>query len=182
MTANSFNIQWIVDPSKAVMGEGFHTIFHPKAQRFYELRKAFPKAINYLRNFDADSEYVYCLHFKDGSDEHIYKFGKSRDVLSRIRTLQTGCPYRLELIFLTNFFEEKYFHEWLSTYRRDGEWFKIPLDPDSLTFSFEDFLLFDANISRQEQATLIDQIRNKCYEWGIEAGQSPIILEGELEI
>lgn len=78
--------------------------------------------------------YIYII-----GDQHEYvKVGISKDPNKRVLQLQTGHPDKLTLLF-TEEFEctrkhllriEKYIHRDLGgrSYKKRGEWFKIPLD------------------------------------------------------
>lgn len=52
------------------------------------------------------------------------------DIGSRIKTLQTGCPYEIELIHARpgDIKDEKEIHRKLSTHRASGEWFHMTTD------------------------------------------------------
>ena len=59
-----------------------------------------------------------------------YKVGIADDVKARLSSMQTGCPYPLELIeaWRSNNAskEEKAIHALLSRYNVRGEWFMLP--------------------------------------------------------
>jgi hypothetical protein len=58
------------------------------------------------------------------------KIGKAKDVKSRIATLQTGCPDRLELVKVVRggVDIERGFHQQFAHLRETGEWFRIEGD------------------------------------------------------
>jgi hypothetical protein len=77
---------------------------------------------------------VYCLRCA-GSD--FIKIGETTDVHSRLRTLQTGCPYRLILDFfipteITRPVERK-LHRELAQFKTQFEWFDVP-EPQRTVF------------------------------------------------
>lgn len=150
--------------------EGIKGLRLPKPDRLTLLQKAYPKARRYLRQNNPRGEFVYCIRAISEFDHCMYKFGKAKDVMSRIRQLQTGQPFKLDLVFYTDFFEEKYFHEWLSEYRERGEWFRLWVTPSQLAEAYEQFLLFDANLPRHERLTVLNYIRNRSYEAGLDDG------------
>lgn len=76
---------------------------------------------------------------------YLYKIGITKNVSKRIKQLQTGCPYKLELIasYEPKFFVnkiEKTLHRNFSTYQKNpdfselqGEWFNLP---NEIVFNF----------------------------------------------
>lgn len=71
-----------------------------------------------------DDKYVYVMQSKD----HV-KFGVSKNPWSRIKELQTGNPYKIELLvvlFYDDYFLiEKELHRYFNKNRAYGEWFII---------------------------------------------------------
>ena len=69
-------------------------------------------------------EKVYLIN-ADTTDK--YKIGYTKDVKSRIKSLQTGCPYKLKLIkeVLGDSEQEKVFHKTWKSHRKRGEWFEF---------------------------------------------------------
>ena len=58
----------------------------------------------------------------------LYKLGYTdTDIESRIKALQTGCPYKLELIHSVNgsLYDEKKLHKLWNHVRENGEWFQF---------------------------------------------------------
>jgi DNA segregation ATPase FtsK/SpoIIIE-like protein len=74
--------------------------------------------------------FVYLLRAGEGH----YKVGIARDVLKRIKTIQTGNSYPVELIAAVYVPQsqsvEQELHEWLAEHRTDGgrEWFDLSSD------------------------------------------------------
>jgi hypothetical protein len=69
---------------------------------------------------------IYILRTDSGS-ETFYKIGYTKKEISkRIKSLQTGCPYKLELvrIFQGTQEKEKEIHSILKSSRFHGEWFR----------------------------------------------------------
>ncbi len=58
---------------------------------------------------------------------HLVKIGTARDVNGRLRQLQTGCPYEIELIALLDGGTSKEFelHQRFNHLRTSGEWFAV---------------------------------------------------------
>lgn len=71
------------------------------------------------------SEYLYLIRCREA-----HKIGVAADVRSRIASLQTGNPYKLELVECFQFpnaeLVEKALHQRFAEYRTLGEWFEIP--------------------------------------------------------
>jgi hypothetical protein len=72
--------------------------------------------------------YVYFLRVYDGENDHI-KIGWARDVRQRIRELQTGCPYQIELVYAyaddRAQLLEALLHRFCEEHRGVGEWHKF---------------------------------------------------------
>jgi len=68
---------------------------------------------------------VYLLH-AEGTNR--YKIGWSKCVNSRVDTLQTGCPYPINVIIVMDSTEdgERWLHRRFAQYRVCGEWFELP--------------------------------------------------------
>jgi hypothetical protein len=62
------------------------------------------------------------------SHSDYYKIGRTKDVVKRMRMLQSGCPFRLKLVYKTKFncqWIEAYLHSICRKERTCGEWFKL---------------------------------------------------------
>lgn len=61
---------------------------------------------------------------------HRVKIGKAKDVASRIATLQTGCPDKIEVVrtVLGGSTIERSFHKQFAHLRENGEWFRLEGD------------------------------------------------------
>lgn len=178
MSAKSFGLHW--DPDAIINGT---TPDHILEQIYSDdrdgtkedlahraIEAAYPHSMRFIRELRTQNEYVYCIHAQTEFAQGLYKFGKTKDVLSRIKTLQTGSPFKLELVFYTDFFEEKYFHEWLAEYRHSGEWFKLAVTPTSMTSSYIQFLFNDARLPEWEINSLMEYLKFYYYEAGIRRG------------
>lgn len=64
-------------------------------------------------------------YFARVSGSSLVKIGKSTDVQSRIKGLQTGCPGHLKLIGVIHGDHEAGWHERFSDNRISGEWFRL---------------------------------------------------------
>lgn len=73
---------------------------------------------------DKDSTYVYVMA---NIDNEICKIGHSTNPLKRVKEVQTGCPYKLDLIFMIKGSPalEKKLHIKYSKLRMNGEWFSF---------------------------------------------------------
>jgi hypothetical protein len=69
-----------------------------------------------------DSQYVYVIGNLENS---ICKIGYSKSPVSRLKTIQTGCPYKLHFIVIVkgNISIESQLHEKYRKYKSNGEWF-----------------------------------------------------------
>ena len=78
------------------------------------------------------------------------KVGVAKDVAARLSTLQTGNPYRFELLYVIPGGQdlEWQLHRRIESDRMEGEWFDGPLVPD--------FLEFIANLAVKMRAAYAD--------------------------
>jgi hypothetical protein len=80
---------------------------------------------------------VYVIGFADRSIRP-FKIGVTNNLQKRLQTLQTGCPWRLEVFGVTYdpgaYQMESYLHRYFDRYRirPDGEWFMPPDDVDDI--------------------------------------------------
>lgn len=92
---------------------------------------------------------VYLLKVET-PDNRLYKIGTTKNTItSRIKGLQTGCPYEIECI---NYFETEYgqmveraLHNHYGYSRTFGEWFKLDLQ-DEFNFIEKCEMLENVNI------------------------------------
>ena len=115
--------------------------------------------INYLKNDERkkleneiskkkkeinESEYIYVVGNKK---ESVCKIGYSKDPFKRIKSIQTGCPFKLHifLIIRGNRTIEKQLHRKYKSYKHTGEWFKYEKD---LKTSIENISLTDVNVMK----------------------------------
>lgn len=66
------------------------------------------------------------VYFMLAEDAWAHKIGFSHKPHARMRELQTGCPYRLELMSVwecSGIYERK-LHNYFADYRLEGEWFQ----------------------------------------------------------
>ncbi|MGL5877656.1 MAG: KilA-N domain-containing protein [Xenococcaceae cyanobacterium] len=80
-----------------------------------------PKRLNVSR--DKAVGYVYLIGNKDAG---ILKIGHSTNISQRLRTLQIGCAFALEVVKTKEgtISDEQALHERFKKYRLEGEWFK----------------------------------------------------------
>jgi hypothetical protein len=85
---------------------------------------------------------IYVIGFEDPDIQPI-KIGVTNNIKKRLATLQTGCPWRLEVKGVTYrpdaFQMEHWLHEHFGQYRlrSDGEWFLPPEGQDPLDWVSE---------------------------------------------
>mgnify|MGYP003402269466 CR=1 FL=1 len=67
------------------------------------------------------------IYFIVTEDYQYMKIGFSKDPARRLRGLQTGCPYRLRILFTIPGSKEleAHLHTVYHNYRINGEWFQI---------------------------------------------------------
>ena len=73
-------------------------------------------------------EGVYFINTPELGDQSLFKIGWSQDINDRLKQLQTGNGFKLNLynyILTSNKKLEKEIHESLKQHRKQGEWFKI---------------------------------------------------------
>jgi len=63
----------------------------------------------------------------EGTGSGVVKIGKSADVQSRLTSLQTGCPVRLQILHVESDAGEleSWLHDQFAQYRQHGEWFNF---------------------------------------------------------
>tara|TARA_B110000014_G_C19603517_1_gene319745 strand:+ start:187 stop:510 length:324 start_codon:yes stop_codon:yes gene_type:complete len=74
---------------------------------------------------------VYFIHTPELGEKSLFKIGWSKHILKRIKQLQTGNGYKLELyksIESSDSNLETKTHQALAQYRVIGEWFKLSKD------------------------------------------------------
>lgn len=67
------------------------------------------------------------VYFIGNRENKIVKIGYSRSPKTRLKELQTGCPYKLSIIYLLpgGIKLEKLLHKKYEDYKLNGEWFKL---------------------------------------------------------
>lgn len=88
------------------------------------------------------SEYVYVI----GSlIKNVCKIGYSKNPVSRLKSLQTGCPYKLQFLLIINGNRttEKQLHRKYRRYKSNGEWFHFR---EELKRSVEEIALTEKNL------------------------------------
>lgn len=79
---------------------------------------------------------LYIIGFEDPQFHGTVKIGVTKDIKKRLGTLQTGCPWRLEvkaMVYRPDSFQyENWLHEHFDRERMrpDGEWFDFGPDSD----------------------------------------------------
>lgn len=90
------------------------------------------------------------------SDGEWIKIGRSRNVLNRLKDLQSVTPRKLVLLRVIEGDYERRFHTMYAKYRVQGEWFKMPLA--------EDFMLFAAIRFHDEESFAGDLVRDAMQD------------------
>ena len=79
------------------------------------------------------------IYLIKAQDINLYKIGISKNAVNRVKQLQTGCPYQLELMSIYEpkkfpYKIEKIMHRSMSIYKKDedsislmGEWFDLQI-------------------------------------------------------
>ena len=78
------------------------------------------------------------LYIIGNKHQRICKIGVSDNPQKRLRTIQTGCPYKVELLLYIkelSYDSEKEYHKRYSKYRMQGEWFMIKGELRDLIYS-----------------------------------------------
>jgi hypothetical protein len=81
------------------------------------------------RREPASSLCLYIIGFEDPHFNGIVKIGVTKDLKKRLATLQTGCPWRLEVKAIMYRPDSFQYEDWLHKHfsreriRPDGEWF-----------------------------------------------------------
>ncbi len=101
----------------STIGNNAHTLIHEGIlDCFY--------AYTNNSNKNNKSKYLYLL-----KADKFYKIGVASNVKSRIKTLQTGCMYKIDLVSKWELdkpvVEERKLHKIFSSKRVHGEWFKL---------------------------------------------------------
>lgn len=82
---------------------------------------------------------LYVIGFVDPQFHGIVKIGVTNNTKKRLATLQTGCPWKLEvkaMVYRPDSFQyENWLHEHFDRYRMrpDGEWFDFGIDSDPVS-------------------------------------------------
>lgn len=97
-----------------------------------------------LKNIN-ESEYVYVI---GNLEYHICKIGYSKNPITRLKGLQTGCPYKLQflLVISGNRTTEVQLQKKYKRYKSSGEWFHFR---EGLKKSVQKIALTDKNLALQ---------------------------------
>jgi hypothetical protein len=81
---------------------------------------------------------LYVIGFEDEHFRGIVKIGVTNNIKKRLATLQTGCPWRLEVKGMVYRPDSFKYEDWLHSHfdrqriRADGEWFDFGKNSDPL--------------------------------------------------
>ena len=88
---------------------------------------------------------VYLMEVKISEivNKRLIKIGVSVRAAQRVKQIQTGCPFPIEVLMTTRRTlqaaeAEAFLHEKLKDYRSNGEWFALPSDQMNTLFTFMD--------------------------------------------
>lgn len=98
-------------------GSSHEEDFETKEQMDYQRKLKYKESIK-------DSEFIYVFgNFK----KEICKIGYSTNPLKRLNSIQTGCPFKLEIILILRGDRkiEKNLHKKYKKYKTNGEWFSF---------------------------------------------------------
>jgi len=76
--------------------------------------------INGRKGLDSQAKDAPCYFIKCGD---FVKVGSSRNPARRFKDMQSHNPYPLELLFVDNLHDEKYWHDKLQSCHHRGEWY-----------------------------------------------------------
>lgn len=82
---------------------------------------------------------LYVIGFEDPAFHGIVKIGVTNNIKKRLKTLQTGCPWRLEVKAMVYRSDSFQYETWLHDHfdrermRSDGEWFNFGPDSDPVS-------------------------------------------------
>lgn len=114
-------------------GQSYRSIFRNYTGTTPEkfLRKLEKKKINYSYKIKSEKPKLPGWIYYIGNLKHGYvKIGYSKNPIKRIGSIQTGCPFKLEIIYTErgSFEIEKAYQDGFKEYCTYGEWFKIEGD------------------------------------------------------
>ena len=105
---------------------------------------------------------IYLIKTK-GND--FYKIGYTSDSINkRLKSIQTGCPYKLKVINKINgsMEQEKILHTLFKEYRTQGEWFKLNKEHLNILVNVMEFVATDIDPQNtlQRKKQKINQEKN----------------------
>lgn len=119
LSRNCLNYQQNKVPDK-ILAEQLYRSLNGSYKRFNN-----GSAKEYLSKVVIPESSVYAI---GNIDEGYVKIGYTTDVDSRIKQIQTGCPFKIEVIEIWHGLtrkDEKTLHKAYDRYRTNGEWFEI---------------------------------------------------------
>ena len=81
----------------------------------------------WLESFNKIMKWSNSTYIIKTKGHNYYKIGWSSNVEKRIKSLQTNCPFQLEILIkvVDSSLNEKYWHKHFEKYRTYGEWYKF---------------------------------------------------------
>ena len=81
----------------------------------------------WLESFNKNSKWYNSTYIIKTKGHNYYKIGRSANVEKRIKSLQTNCPFQLEILIKVadDSLNEIYWHKHFEQYRTHGEWYKF---------------------------------------------------------
>ena len=106
-------------------------------------------------------------------DRRLIKIGISSTLKTRVKQIQTGCPFPIEVIKTSQrsypfaIDAEKFLHEELKSYRSIGEWFLLHSDQVDTLFAFMDGFL--------DYPSRLKEVWHNCHWDFAPIAQHPVI-------
>jgi hypothetical protein len=106
---------------------------------YFSKRPVSTRPVRTIPSVPESSLCLYVIGFEDPQFHGIVKIGVTNNIKKRLATLQTGCPWRLEvkaMVYRPDSFQyETWLHEHFNRerMRSDGEWFSFGPDSDPVS-------------------------------------------------
>ena len=108
---------------------------------------------------------IYLIKTK-GND--FYKIGYTSDSINkRLKSIQTGCPYKLKVINKINgsMYQEKILHTLFKTQRTQGEWFRLDKVYLNILLNVMEHISTDIELPKQPKKYAKNNIKKQRREW-----------------
>lgn len=122
---------------------------------------------------------IYLIKTKDND---FYKIGYTSDCINkRLKSIQTGCPYKLKVInkIKGKWEQERILHTLFKEYRTQGEWFKLDKQHLNILLNVMKFVETETELPKKP-SKISKKNRNKqrriWYKWRLRANKVGIPL------